>query len=300
MLVILRRFVQAACSRTRYGGYVAGMAAIYLLSAAAAAAQPRAADTTWTIRSGIHAGVTVPVIRAVPGFLRSALIGEAQRVVSWNPSRFPIAVAIRHGRGSDITSEDSVAFWAILRTMESDIGMHLFRPATLVAQDDPTDVIIVSTRYMAVDAGFTLITWTSAGGVYDARVFVRDRTVLRNPRVVTHELMHALGFGHTWRFTSVLNPAPQGQVRLTPDDVAHAQFAIASRAAAQRAELSQRLALAIEREPEQAVSFPQECRFTTPAAFGSGETSNDGQVSPRQALSERRHNPIPTYCAIWF
>jgi len=205
---------------------------------------------------------------------------------------------MRHGRGSDITPEDSVAFWAILRTMESDMGMHLFRPATLVAHDDPSDVIVVGTRYMAVDAGLTLITWTSAGGVYDARVFLRDRAVLRNPRIVTHEMMHALGFGHTWRFTSVLNPAPNGHARLTPDDVAHAQFAIASRAASQRAELWQRLALAIEREPENAAPFLQECRFTTHAALGFEVMNNDDRVSQGERLSERRSGGIPTYCAV--
>jgi hypothetical protein len=132
--------------------------------------------------------------------------------------------------------------------MESDMGMHLFEPATLGADSDPDDVIVVDTKSMASADGMTLVTWSSPGGIYDARVFVRSAATLHNPRVVAHEMMHALGFGHTSAWISIMNSGALSPTRLTLDDVAYAQFAFAQRDGTERSDMWERLALAVERE----------------------------------------------------
>ena len=57
-----------------------------------------------------------------------------------------------------------------------------------------------------------------------------SRSLLGSQRVVTHELMHAIGFGHTTAWTSVMGP-PEGVDRPTATDAAHAQLLLAVREA---------------------------------------------------------------------
>lgn len=243
--------------------------ALWALPVEVADAQAVPRDTSWTIESGTYAGIRVPIdsalsrggqrgsrhfLRAVGSLARVSRLrgneGGEGRVVGWNPSRLPIAVGFRHGPGDLIASNDSTAFWEVLRQMEADLGMHLFVPATVAPNDDPSDAIIVAIRNTAGADGMTLITWTSAGDVYDARVFLRDRSSLHSVRVVTHEMMHALGFGHTDRWASVMNPSYDRIGRLTAEDVAYAQVAYKSRISAEASDIWQRLTLAIEREPD--------------------------------------------------
>jgi hypothetical protein len=210
-------------------------------------------DSVWTIRGGSYAGVTSPIgkgaaTRKTGRFWRLSSRKDGSRIVGWNPSRLPAGVAFRHG--GRISAADSTAFWAILRQMEADMGMHLFEPATLSGGSDPADVIIVDTRSMGADDGVTFITWAASGAPYDARVFFRSGGTLHSARVVTHEMMHALGFGHTSAWSSVMSPNPSAPARLTLEDVAYAQAAFASREESERSDMWERLALAVERETE--------------------------------------------------
>jgi len=217
----------------------------------------RAIDSTWVIEGGSYADIRVPIqpgelvpqASRNPSFRRPVRGSGGQRFVGWKPSGFPIAVAFRHRGGARVTDGDSVAFWAIARRMETDLGVRLFRPASLGADEDPVDVIVVDVKRLAGSDGLTLITWTSAGDVYDARIFMKSAGTLHDPRVVTHELMHALGFGHTTGWISVMHPSGDRVERLTPQDVAYAQLSFHSRAAAERSDMWQKLAIAIEREP---------------------------------------------------
>lgn len=207
--------------------------------------------SAWTIRGGTFAGATVKInvdlaSRKSSKFLRVSRLKGDSRFVAWSPARLPAPVAFRAGRG--ISAADSIAFWSILREMESDMGMRLFEPATLGSDSDPDDVIVVDTRNMASNDGMTLVTWSSPGGIYDARVFVRSAATLHNPRVVAHEMMHALGFGHTSAWTSIMNSGALSPTRLTLDDVAYAQFAFESRIGNDRSDMWERLALAMDRE----------------------------------------------------
>ena len=180
-------------------------------------------------------------------FLRVSRLKGDKRFVGWSPSRLPARVAFRSR--TSITPEDSAAFWSILNQMETEIGMHLFEPASLVPGADPEDVIVVDTQLMSFDDGRTYLTWSSSGGIYDARVYFSSPATLHSPHVVTHEMMHALGFGHTTAWSSVMNPRSGSAPGLTLQDVAYAQFAFESRAATDRSDMWERLALANEREP---------------------------------------------------
>jgi len=133
--------------------------------------------------------------------------------------------------------------------MEADMGMRLFEPAVLSADSDPDDIIVVDTKNMANDDGMTLVTWSTPGGIYDARVFLRSTSTMHNAHVVAHEMMHALGFGHTSAWSSIMNSGGS-QSRLTAQDVAYAQFALELRAGNDREDMWERLALANERETQ--------------------------------------------------
>ena len=100
---------------------------------------------------------------------------------------------------------------------------------------------------MASDDGITLVTWSGNGLLYDARVFFRSSAKLHEQGVVTHEMMHALGFGHTTDTGSIMNASPSAQ-RLSPRDVAYVQLALQSRSDGEMSDIWERLALAVERE----------------------------------------------------
>lgn len=218
---------------------------------AASSADAQLRDTLWTIRAGAHAGADVEIdsrLASARGsrFWRMSSVRGAERLVGWNPSRLPIAVAFRDVRR--VGPADSASFWRILERMHEDIGMSLFRPAALENGADPEDVIIVDIKPMMAHDGITFVTWSSHGELYDARVFFGSPAKLGDERVVTHEMMHALGFGHTSRWRSVMNPGGSPVARLTREDVAYAQHAFEARETGERADLWHRLALAVSRE----------------------------------------------------
>lgn len=205
-------------------------------------------DTTVTIESGSYAGAVVPIAKGSATRRGSRIwrltSRDDRRVVGWNPSRFPIGVAFRPGSG--ITADDSIAFWRTLRQMENDLGVAIFSPATVSTDDDPDDVIVVGIKQMAGDDGVTFVTWSGNGSLYDARVFFRSPAKLHDQGVVTHEMMHALGFGHTSDAGSIMNSSPSVQ-RLSVRDVAYVQLALQSRSDSELSDIWERLALSVER-----------------------------------------------------
>lgn len=214
-------------------------------------------DTVWTIESGSYAGTRVPIdISAALGspkrdhFWRLAKGSAVSAgLVGWKSTRYPIPLAFRHGRKSrEISSDDSGAFWTILDEMNSDFGFSVFRPATLNG-DDPDDVIVVDVGMLREADGYSRITWAPSGELFDVRVTFQDSRVLHDAHVVTHEMMHALGFGHTaaWRsVVAVQNPAKTA--RVTEYDVAYAEMAMHSRIARERIDTRGLIALAVSRE----------------------------------------------------
>lgn len=257
-------------------------------TAAPMAAQPQ--DSLWSIRGGSYAGQSVRIdpslaSRRSSRFLRLARPRGDVRYVGWNPSKLPAHVAFR--RGSGISESDSTAFWAILRQMESDIGMRLFEPAVLFDDDDPANVIIVATKSMAREDGLTMVTWGASGSLYDARVYLRSLETLRSPRIVTHEMMHSLGFGHTSAWASVMNSGGSAPSRLTLEDVAYAQFAIDARAQSERIDMWERLALASAREPAVEPRDPYvACLFSFNRIIGQEERGRAAPATVDQPRSE--------------
>lgn len=207
-------------------------------------------DSAWTIHAGTYAGAIVPISSASASskssrFWRLSTINGNRRVVGWNPSALPARVAFRPGLG--ITTADSSAFWSIIGQMEDDFGMRLFTPASLDPGADPEDFIVMDVKPMSSVEGETLVTWSTHGSLYEPRVFLRSIALLRDQRVVTHEMMHALGFGHTAAWHSVMNSGAGAPSRLTVKDVAYAQHALYSRRGSEIEDLWATLVLARER-----------------------------------------------------
>ena len=73
-------------------------------------------------------------------------------------------------------------------------------------------------------AGRTFITYDASGRIYEALVTVSHRDYLGQSRVATHEMLHAIGFGHTGAWSSVMGPSTIGVDAPTVEDVAYAQL----------------------------------------------------------------------------
>lgn len=261
------------------------LAACALVAATTLAARPTQSqqrDTLWTIRAGAHAGAEVAIDSGAAStrgskFWRVSNVRGAPRLIGWNPSRLPIAVAFRDG--GSIRPSDSAAFWSILERMHEDLGMILFRPVSLEKNADPEDVIVVDIEPMLAHDGITFVTWSSHGELYDARVFFGSPSKLGDERVVTHEMMHALGFGHTSRWRSVMNPGGSPVQRLTREDVAYAQRAFEARETGERSDLWHRFALAVSRG---VVASP---RFSCGSAFLPQMAQMSTDVTEERVLS---------------
>lgn len=252
-------------------------------------------DSEWTIRGGTYDGVTVPIDagRATKKgtYWRLSVVDGKPRIVGWNPSRLPAPVAFRGGL--EVAPADSAAFWASLRRIESDMGMSLFQPVVIERGHDPDDVIVIDIIPMTRDDGLTLVTWSSRGSVYDARVHLRSIATLRDERVVTHEMMHALGFGHTNAWHSAMNPWPRLDGGLTREDVAYAQLAIASRAASEQEDMWSGIALAASRKIH--LVYGQCELFTPPVRSPAACTSVPCSAPSARCEAVRSTAPSPEH-----
>jgi hypothetical protein len=246
------------------------------------------ADTIWTIERGIYAGMRVSLSidaavahRNGEHFWRFPPGGKGNGgVVGWKSTRFPVPVAFRHGASSaGISAADSAAFWTVLDEMGSDMGMPLFRPAT-VGDTDPIDIIIVDVKPMARADGVSRTSWSSSGDLFDVRVTFRNGGALRDPHVVAHEMMHALGFGHTTSWVSVVNPGDASRRgRLTPEDVAYAELAMHSRETRERADMRRLIAMALKRDSHRYIDeLDFRCDPDTPRVRDSDGAANDRLV----------------------
>ena len=73
----------------------------------AADARAQRVDSAWTIRGGSYHGITVPIDIVAASrkgrFWRLSSLRGEHRIVGWNPSRLPIAVAFRGGAGVTVS-----------------------------------------------------------------------------------------------------------------------------------------------------------------------------------------------------
>ena len=196
----------------------------------------------WTIVGGRYANQAVPirlgeaftpVCTGCSSFFRRGAPGAA--VQSWPDEVFPLRVAFdRDPPAAGLTERDSVRFWGLAEDVERTVGLDLFRPVsyweTLPDGDGPVDVILVRIDPALRSAGLGVVI-SDGGDISYGVVRIQRVSAFGRPegaRLVAHELMHALGFGHTCEWRSVMadldrcralaSPLP------TPEDVAHAQL----------------------------------------------------------------------------
>ena len=190
--------------------------------------------TRWRIRGGSFDGreVAIDPVRATTryaegmGYWRLTRRGQSiGRAVSWVADSFPLRVAFRHERGDPyISAGDSIGFWRVARNLEATLGRALFRPSSFDEIDAGADGILVTVNGRMSAAGKTFVTHDASGRIYEALVTVNQRDYLGQPRVTTHELMHAIGLGHTGSWPSVMGPNTSGIETPSPEDVAYAQL----------------------------------------------------------------------------
>jgi len=188
----------------------------------------------WRVRGGPFDGREVPIdpARATtrsgdgPGYWRLTRRGSwAGRAVSWVADSFPVRVAFRHADGDPFVSpNDSVRFWEMATNLERVLGRRLFRPASFEEVDTGADGIFVAVNPRMPAAGKTFITYDATGRIYEALVTVSRNAYLGDSRVAMHELIHAIGFGHTGAWTSIMGPNAAGIESPTAEDVAYAQL----------------------------------------------------------------------------
>lgn len=189
--------------------------------------------TRVVVDGGTHGGAVVPIhvdAALSPPWERTRYWRVARAglpgfgtPVAWADERFPIPVALR-GRGG-VRSSDSASFWAIARQLESDFGRSLFVPAA----DDPAEEeilrLIVTVEPRTEADGLTFITYNSLGEIYQAAIALRSAASFRDARLISHELMHALGFGHSSGWYSATNIGLDlSPARATASDVGYAQL----------------------------------------------------------------------------
>ena len=191
--------------------------------------------TRWTFAAGALAGTAVPVrVAGVVGlttegsrFWRLAgPLATGVRPVQGTPvgwdAPFPLRVALAR---ADDTPADRAALAAHLGALGAAWGTPLAR---LAPRDSAQ--ILVSLDAALRHAGDAESGWEAGGTIASGHIRLRGRAELADRHVVQHEFLHALGFGHTTAWPSVLAPAGYlGASAATASDVAHAQLGAAVR-----------------------------------------------------------------------
>lgn len=197
----------------------------------------------WTIPAGTYAGTTVeisprlafqPVCGGCSAFLkRSSLVGGGVR--TWPDALFPLRVVFdREFSPLPISPRDSVSFWRGAEELERDFGADLLRPAPYSASASVGDSVPSDLIFVLLDPSLRVSGLGTAGAYGDDIVFGEVRfkgsSLLSGGEgrdVVVHELMHAMGLGHTcsWRSVMAVSTRCPGMrsERATPEDVAYAQ-----------------------------------------------------------------------------
>ena len=130
----------------------------------------------------------------------------------WAASDFPIQLAFNHTATTNpITSADSVALWTVIHQMEADVGRTLFKPvdfSSLTSPDangfTPKTVLVWVDNTLTGFSGYTNWIWDANQNMIAAKTRVRQNSFLANRSLMSHELLHALGFHHTCAWSTVM------------------------------------------------------------------------------------------------
>ena len=188
----------------------------------------------WSIHGGLFDGrdVAIDPGRATTrygegtGYWRVTRRGPTVgRAVSWVPDSFPIRLAFRHECGDPaIAPRDSVASGRSQSHSSGRSDVRSFAPTSFAEIDSGSEGILVTVNRRLSAGGKTFVTYDQGGRIYEALVTVSDHDYLGESRIATHELLHAIGFGHTAAWSSVMGPYTTGVQSPTIEDVAYAQL----------------------------------------------------------------------------
>jgi hypothetical protein len=236
---------------------------------------PQASDVTvllvprqWSITSGSYAG-SPPVDISLDAAFRPPCTTDgdtncdgfyptvwSHRIILWPETALPIRVAFDRTRTTQpISASDSVVFWQTLQRMNDDFGASLFRPVreqeiAVNAGGVPNGGILV--RVDTTITGFGAWTnwwWNAAGQLYAGVVRPRTASMIGNPSLMSHEMLHTHGFKHSCSWSTVMGGYGCGSsTRLSVHDVAYAQLAV--RIAARQRETGAAYALTAARDGE--------------------------------------------------
>lgn len=130
----------------------------------------------------------------------------------WAASDFPIQLAFNHSATTTpITASDSIALWTVIHLMEADVGRPLFKPvdfSSLTTPDangfSPKAVLVWVDNTLTGFAGYSNWIWDANQNMVAAKTRVRQNSFLSNRSLMSHELLHALGFHHTCAWVTVM------------------------------------------------------------------------------------------------
>ena len=207
----------------------------------------RMTPARWTPTAGTYAAMQItvdPVAAFEPppaatgenydGFWPGAFLSG---IKVFGSALLPARLAFDRPRSdAPITAADSVAFWSIVRNMEADLGRPLFVPAMIEELTLDTDgksagaVIVRIDDALNTYQGYANWWWMGNGTVYAGIVRLGSASAFAHSGLVTHELLHTLGFKHSCSWPTVMGSyGCPIESRLSAQDVAHAQLAFAMR-----------------------------------------------------------------------
>jgi hypothetical protein len=133
-------------------------------------------------------------------------------VILWNDADLPVPLAFYTGAStSPITASDSIALWGIITQMQNELGRTLFVPATLSSLATPDAngysrkaALVWVDSTLTGFSGYTNWIWDGNLDMLAAKTRVTRNSALASRSLMTHELLHALGFHHTCAWTTVM------------------------------------------------------------------------------------------------
>ena len=131
-------------------------------------------------------------------------------VILWADADLPVPLAFNRATGA-ITASDSIALWGVIDQMQRELGRQLFVPvdfSQVVAPDangfSRKAVLVSVDPSLSGFAGFTNWIWDGALNMLAAKTRVRLPSFLADRSLMTHELLHGLGFHHTCAWITVM------------------------------------------------------------------------------------------------
>jgi hypothetical protein len=133
-------------------------------------------------------------------------------VILWSEADLPIPLAFNSAATtSPISASDSIALWNTIAQMQNELGRTLFTPATLANLAAPDingysrkAVLVWVDNTLTGFSGYTNWIWDGSLNMLAAKTRVTTNAALANRSLMTHELLHALGFHHTCAWSTVM------------------------------------------------------------------------------------------------